>query len=174
MTGIWLVSYIALWILFLVVAILLLSVLHNLGAIYDLLPEREPAPTKLEADDILPEIELVTLSSGQKTLISDFEGVKTAFSIVSSGCSSCVDFLEGINNGSDPDPLDPTVRQRVLIGLGDDEWITRMIREVNLPPDLPILLDRDRGVVETWGISATPATVIVDNNLRVVRQLFGS
>lgn len=35
MTGIWLVSYIALWVLLLLIAIVLLSVLRNLGLIYE-------------------------------------------------------------------------------------------------------------------------------------------
>lgn len=35
MSGLWLVSYIALWLLFLVVAVALLSVLRNLGVIYE-------------------------------------------------------------------------------------------------------------------------------------------
>src|SRR5690349_8239311 len=103
MTGLWLISYIALWILFLVLAVVLLSVLRNLGALYETLaafqnPPQEPI--KLVPGDIVPDLALPALS-GDRVPISAFRGQTTAFLIVSPGCSPCHSLLKDIAENDD-------------------------------------------------------------------------
>lgn len=178
MTGLWLISYIALWILFLLVAIALISVLRNLGVIYESLgtvsPELRSAPTKLVTGDHLPDLTLYTLSGGEVSLSETHKG-KTAFLIVSPRCSPCHSFLKDIaENGRNPDPLDPSVRHKVIVSIGNISEQTEVVSQIRLSQDLPFLVDTENLVAEKWGITTTPTTVIVDDQQKVVRHIFGS
>lgn len=177
MTGLWLVSYIALWILFLLVVVVLLSVLRNLGVIYEsisaLTPRLHSAPTKLKAGEVLPPLTWQTLSGDEKSL-SEFRGAKAAISVVSPTCGPCRDFLKNIvEDGHQPDPLDQSVRNRLIVSVGDIAMTRELITQIGLSRDVPVLVDAKNRVATEWGITSTPMTVIVDDQLRVVRQLFG-
>lgn len=176
MNGLWLASYVALWILFFIVALVLLSVLRNLGVIYESIQGFAglgQAPTKLLPEQELPELILYSWS-GEERDLSGFYGTKTSVSIVSLSCPSCLEFLKAIAEGSTPpDPLDETVEQRVIVSVGTAEETKELMSKAGLDEDIPVLLDTKNHVETAWGITSTPATVVVDENWRVVRQLFG-
>jgi hypothetical protein len=177
MTGIWLISYVALWVLFLGVAVVLISVLRNLGIIYESiqqLPQLRTSPTKLETGQALPNIMLQTLS-GEALSLAALQGSKTAVSIVSTQCGPCRDLLSTIALGTDQaDPLDPTVRRRVVVSLSDMLTTAQLIDQVGLSTNVPVFVDPETNVTKEWGITTTPTTVIVDEQLKVVRQVFGA
>lgn len=175
MSGLFLISYIALWILVLLIAGLQLTILHNLGAIYQQFPKLRPAPSKLKMEDNLPALNVQETGSDQMRMTTEFKGAKTAFSIVSPHCGPCIEYLRQVaSDNADPDPLDPSVRDRVVIGIGEPDEIRRLIKRVQLPPEVPVFIDSTRQVINVWGITATPATVIVDDDHKVVRQVFNS
>lgn len=178
MTGVWLISYIALWTFFVAVAVGLLGVMHNLGVVYEsmaaLSPKLKPAPTRLKAEMTLPDLRLVSLSGQPRSLV-ELRGDKMAITIVSQSCSSCRAFLSQLNrNGQHPDPLDPQVQRRALIVMGDVSGVDSLLREVMAPEHVPVFVDGEGQVASMWGISVVPATVIVDSEMRVVRQVFVS
>lgn len=177
MTGIWLISYIALWLLFLGVSIVLLSVLRNLGIIYESMsssPTTRKQSTNLIAGQVLPELTLRTLA-GYSKATAEFCGRKIAFIIISPTCSPCKDLLERIAQGNiQVDPLDSTLQDTVLVSVGDATMTANLVQQLGLSQKNLILLDTERLVLKIWGISATPTTVIVDAAGKVVRQIFGT
>lgn len=178
MTDLWLVSYIALWILFLAVGVVLLSILRNLGVIYSSLeavaPQTRAAPTHLKAGQRVPDLTWRTLT-GDSRAVSDLGGVRQAFSFVSPTCGPCLKFLQDVaRNAVPPDLHDPSVGHRVIVSVGDAEGTIALLEKAGLPADSAVLLDPDRQVVHQWGITGTPVTVVVDEELRVVRHIFGT
>lgn len=174
MTGIWLISYIALWILFLMVVIVLLSVLRNLGVIYEMVEKKrtEPIQTNLSIGALLPDITFHTLSGISRSTAS-FQGTKTAFSIVSPDCSACQSLLAELSkNNINPDPIDPTVQNSVIVSIGDVNSTVEITSKLSLDHS-SILVDTEGEVAQEWGIRTTPTTVIVDDQLRVVRFVIG-
>jgi peroxiredoxin len=176
MTGLWLVSYIALWILFLLMAVVLLSVLRNLGTLYESLavaPPLEEQPIKLTAGEALPDLTMRTLS-GEQVPISMFQGTKTAFFVVSPQCSPCIRLLEDIaEDGADPYPHDGSVQRRVIVSIANAAETAELIDQAGLPEGVPLLIDPDGGTRREWGVAGTPTTVIVDEQLRFVRHEVG-
>ena len=175
MSGIWLISYAALWILFLAVAVVQLVVLRNLGVLYDHLGQQElrlPPPSRLVAGEPLPEIALATLD-GRAVSTADWRGRKLAISLVSGECGSCRQFLiELAANHAAPDPLDPTVTERVIVGIGPEARARTLLADVALAPTA-LFLDRTGAVGSGWGISSTPMTVVIDDESKVVRHILG-
>jgi len=177
LSGFWLVSYISLWILFIVVSIVLVSVLRNLGVIYQSLERSmhlEPAPTKLSSGQKLPDL-ILQGQSGEEVSLSSLNGREVAISIVGLRCSACTEFLRAIANGeSVVDPLDDSLKERIIIGIGEVSEVRGLIRNTGLDDRFPILFDALGTVEKEWGITSIPTTVIVDKDWKVVRQLLGS
>jgi|SRR5215467_7522276 len=172
MEGLWLVSYIALWVLFFTLVAVLLSVLRNLGVIYRSLPGavKMRAPSNLKAGEILPEVTWQTLLGEARPLVA-LRGMRQAITLVSPSCGPCVEYLRKVD-AEPPDPIDETVMRRVIVSLGDAEDTVRLIDRAGVKSRDLVLLDPNRTVSERWGIAATPVTVVVDEELRVVRQVF--
>jgi hypothetical protein len=175
MSGLLLVSYIALWVLVILIAVIQLTVLHNLGAIYEQFPKMRPAPTKLKTHDYLPPIQLKANKSAQLKTSSEFKGTRMAISIVSPHCGSCLTHLQQMGlEGAQADPTDPSVKDRVVIAIGEPEEVRQLIDRAKLPDFLPVFVDSGRQVVDIWGITSTPATIIVNGDHRIERQIFSS
>src|SRR5947207_3672955 len=105
MTGVWLVSYIALWILFLVMATILLMMLRNPGIFFNSVvvsPQKHShkLSSKVVPGKILPELTIQTLA-GDHIQISTFHGMKTTFFVVSPHSPIAVNLLQEIyENGT--------------------------------------------------------------------------
>jgi len=165
MTGLWLVSYIALWILFLIVSALLISILYHLGVIYNKIEKR--FSTKLTPGKVLPEVALQTLN-GKRLSVSQFFGSQTAFVIISPGCSGCLKVLRAIAAGEQVVEASPM--RTIVVSMRDIPATLEMARQVNLPEEYPILVDTENAIQKRWGVSATPVVVEVDNELKVSKQ----
>ncbi len=178
MTGLWLVSYIALWLLFLIVAVVLLGVLRNLGVMYQLVTPSptatSAAPTNLVTGNVVPELVLQTLT-GEPISVTNFQGKKTAFTIVSSHCGPCHELLKKIaKDDIAPDPFDPAVLQRIIVNVGTPQETNALFDQVQFRTDTPVLIDLENLVAQKWGITSTPTTVIVNDQLRDVRSVKAS
>jgi hypothetical protein len=134
MTGIWLVSYIALWVLLLLIAIVLLSVLRNLGLIYERIQQgavvAEDAIT-LADDAVVPDLPLRTLT-GETTTLAAFQGMPLLVRIVSPNCAPCRDLVSALVRGSDlGDNTDVT--QQVLLFLVEPNEVRTLLAELRQP-----------------------------------------
>jgi len=172
MSGLWLVSYVALWVLFLIVSLLMISILYHIGVIYNRLDNRRPPPTKLIVGEQLPDIRVKNLGGAWvqiSELLSGSRGV--AIVVVSPACSPCRKILKAIAAGesaSDGIPNENTV----IISMYDAVATTEMVNEVGLPATYPILVDVDNSVSNKWGVSATPVVIEVDGEKKLSRQTF--
>ena len=177
MTGPWLVSYVALWLLFLALAAALLAVLHNLGVLFDAVDRaRMPGQrwSNLDAGQVLPEVTWRTLA-GDPVKSSALKGTRQAIVIVSPTCAPCVEHVKEIAAGErDLDPLDATLRRHVVVCLSDADAAAGFLERAGIESEAQVLVDREHELTRRWGISATPTTVIVDDELRVVRQVYGA
>jgi hypothetical protein len=180
MSGLWLASYILLWVVVVAMGLLLVSVLRNLGVVYSMvgsLPEftatRPPKPSTLTAGAKLPDAQLIT-TTGESKSISEFAGSRMAFAIVSSSCGSCLLFLQQLNGDDGIDPADQSLRDVVIIGLGDAEETRRLLERAGIDGKTPVMFDVHDEIARKWGIATTPATVVMDEEMRVVRQYFGA
>lgn len=158
MTGIWLFSYIALWVLFLAVAVVLVSALRNMGVLYEMVARLSvqpsnlrSAPTKLVPGEPVPDVALQTLL-GEVVPVTHFRGEKMAFVIVNPGCSPCHTLLRHISkNSANLDPQDPSVQYKVIVSLGDSQGTSSMMEQLDFPQDIPVLVDIQGEVSEKWG-----------------------
>lgn len=168
MTGLWLVSYIVLWILFLLVSVVLLSVLYHLGVIYDKVDKRSPAATTLSTGQAVSEAALLALD-GRKISVSQFRGSPVSFVIISPGCSGCLKVLREISSGHWDTEFYGDKRV-VVISTGDVGETREIAEEAELPPQFPIFIDSNQVLKDKWGIRMTPMIVEVDSDLKVTRQ----
>lgn len=178
MTSFWLVSYIALWVLVLIMGVVLVFVLRNMEILSDALVALQgmsgtPEPIKLTMGEVLPEALLPSLS-GDSIALSTFRGQGTAFFIVSPRCVPCEHLLKHLAaHETVPYPHDPAVQQRVIISTADASETSALLNRMGMRFLLPVLLDVDRVVREGWGIHGTPTMVIVDEQLKFVRHTIG-
>jgi hypothetical protein len=167
MTGLWMLSYVALWVLFLIVAVLLVSVLYHLGNIYNKIEKKLPAPTKLTIGENLPQVDVQTMD-GRLMSLSQFQGAKTAFAIISPGCYTCFNMLKRMANGDDS--LKFPVDQTVIISLADRSATEEMTRLAHLPETYSVFLDTSKKLKDAWGINTTPVIVEADEKLQFLNQ----
>jgi hypothetical protein len=177
-SGLWLVSYVALWVLVLLLGVSLIAVLYNLGAMYGHLRRdgnMQSLPSGLPGGVVLPEVAWRTLD-GQERTPASYLGHKRAFVVLSPSCSGCQDYLRQMGRADfRPDPLDDSVTQAVVISLATATQTADMIKIFDLYPDenCEVLVDDAQEVVHHWGTEVLPTVIIVDEELRVVRQVFG-
>lgn len=179
MSALWWTSYAVLWVLTLTVAAVLVSVLRNLGTVYAMLEGRVPAATSqprstLKAGDILPGVTWEALSGARK-VVPEPTGARQAFVVVSASCGPCAEYLRHL--GQEPgrvDPLDPAVDDWTIVSISGADETLGLLRRAGVTDNSRVVLDPRAAVLREWGLAGTPSTVIVDGELRVVRQAFGS
>jgi hypothetical protein len=177
LTGFWLISYVALWVLFFVLAAIVFSVLRNLGLVYGTLklalPQLRHAPSDLKAGQLLPDVTWHTMA-GERMELSHLRGVTQAFVLVSPSCETCVKYLRQLAT-EHPEVIDPIgakVERRLVVSIGDREDALELTAKAGLDANTVAYLDPDGLVSEKWGITSTPFTVVVDEHLRVIRQIY--
>lgn len=148
------VSYVFLWLLLIIVSIVLLSVLRNLGVIYESLGNTKSKGSaldqKLPAGQQLPDISLEQFN-GTKTSLLDHIDDKLAISIVSPSCGPCHTLLHDIVGGEwQIDPLDPSIKKSIIISLGDVDLTKQMIDDTTVSStDIPVFVDTEYNVTKT-------------------------
>lgn len=177
MTGIWLISYITLWILFVLLAVVVLLLLRSLSVVVETVNAvhhgSDEAPTTLAVGEPLPDV-VVQTRDGTPASLHSLGGMATALVVVSSGCEPCREVIAEISHApSSSDPLDLQVSRTVLIWLGAVQEVDHDVTTAQIPATLPVLIDSGQEVRTRWGIRGTPTTVIVDANWQVVRASTG-
>jgi peroxiredoxin len=175
-SGLWLISYVALWILLLAVAVVLVSVLRNLGVMTEALRTLQESPAdrlKLKPGEAVPDVALQTLS-GEPVQLSALAQQPTAFALVSPGCKPCHLLLESLAAlDMTVDPLGMGVQQTVVVSVGAVEDTMSLLTQLDIPSRIPILADPESQLFTAWGITATPTTVVVDDQTRYVSHTSG-
>jgi hypothetical protein len=173
MSSVWVVSYIALWVGFAAIAAMTIVALANLGSVrrsFEVLSGKlKPAVSKLTIGQVLPAVTLQTIA-GDDLSILKFRGSPGVFAIVSPTCGPCRTYLRTLaSDPGDGSSLGLPMRP-VVLSLGDVDGTVGAIREASLPSDVIVLVDAQHEVMERWGISGTPTTVVVDGAFRLTAQ----
>ena len=173
MSGLWLASYMALWVLFLLTAVALVSVLRNVGELAEAVT-RLSAPrdtVTLVTNEVAPP-RAIQAANGEPVSTADFYGQPTTFAVISPSCGPCHSFVEALAADM---PLDafPATTQRVIISTAAADEVNESLAGRALPPDVTVRFDTANRAAEDWGARSTPTFITLDAGGRYVAHSVG-
>lgn len=174
MEGFWLVSHLAVWLLVLALAVVVVSLLRNVGVLAAVVKQLQSGVQDtllLEAGMPAPELPLTTLA-GQATELSLYKGAPKALLFVSPGCGPCHDMLQALERGEPALPELPSGTTAVLVSLGDATATQGLMAEVPFTAG-PVLLVDPTALQARWGVRSTPTIVLLDAEGRYLRHQIG-
>src|SRR5699024_6449839 len=113
----------------------------------------------LQNDIEAPEFNVKTLD-GKEIKLSDYKGKEVMLSFFDPSCSACEVEVEELNEFSKKND-DVEV---LLVSIIDQDEGKEVVRDYinELGIELPVLLDEDYSLIEDYKVSATPTTVLID------------
>jgi hypothetical protein len=169
MNGIWLMSYIALWVVVAFMFILLVSILRHVGILYRQGIPGLSTPTALRTGEKAPDLHGMT-RDGNAVRLSQVVSGPTQLIIVSPRCSGCSALLAEIAHGhfvaEDGSGL-------AILSIGSMEDTEELLGAAGSLPDVLVLVDTEKEARQLWGVRITPSTIAVDEHLTVLRQAAG-
>ena len=171
MNAVWLGSYLLMWALLLVIAVVLLSVMRKMGRLYHMLEQAQPAAVapSLPLNEPLPAATLRTLA-GETVATPTLGGTATLFVVVSPHCGPCHDVLDHLAaTATTHDPFDARVDHTILISVDERAETDAVVREHGVSPTaFPIFFDNNGVLAAAWHVHATPTFISVDAHNRIV------
>ncbi len=165
MSGVWLASYIVLWLVVLLLGFLLAGALRQLGLLQLRLGDDPGAlitDTGLERGTDVPDFTALDAASGERVSLSDLPAVPRMLVFASPGCLSCRELIPGLNE----------VRKTrgdwdfVVVCRGDLESCRRFGRMNGL--EAPMVVDTTGQIEKDYAVTLTPFAYVVDHEGRVV------
>ena len=172
MSGLWLASYLVLWVLLLVMAVALVSMLRNVGELAEAVKRLHvPRDTvTLQPGKTAPVLALTTADESTVATAA-FTGTPTTYAVISPGCGPCRSFIEAI--GADlPLEVFPATMQRVIISTAPLDADNGAAIPM-LPPDVTVLFDTDNRAAAQWGARSTPTFITLDADGRYLKHTIG-
>lgn len=166
MSGVWLASYIVLWLLVLGLAFLLAGALRQLGLLQLRLGDDPGAlitDTGLERGTLAPDFTALDSESGELVTLSELAPVARMIVFASPGCLSCRELIPGLNEvrktrGRDFDFL--------VICRGDPESCRAFGRMNRL--EAPMVVDTTGQIEKDYIVTLTPFAYLLDHERNVV------
>ena len=166
MSGVWLASYIVLWVVVLLLAFLLAGALRQLGLLQLRLGDDPGAlitDTGLERGAQVPDFTGLDAESGQLVSLSDLPAVPRMVVFASPGCLSCRELIPGLNEvrktrGGEFDFL--------VVCRGDLESCQAFGRMNRL--EAPMVVDTTGQIEKDYLVTLTPFAYLIDHEGRVV------
>jgi len=164
-SGVWLASYIVLWLVVLLLGFLLAGALRQLGLLQLRLGDDPGAlitDTGLERGTDVPDFTALDAASGERVSLSDLPAVPRMLVFASPGCLSCRELIPGLNE----------VRKTrgdwdfVVVCRGDLESCRRFGRMNGL--EAPMVVDTTGQIEKDYAVTLTPFAYVVDHEGRVV------
>jgi methylamine dehydrogenase accessory protein MauD len=165
MSGVWLASYIVLWLLVLVLAFLLAGALRQVGLMQLRLGDDPGAlitDTGLDRGAKAPDFTAVDAESGDLVTLSELSSVPRMLVFASPGCLSCRELIPGLNE----------VRKTrgdfdfLVICRGDPESCQSFGRMNRL--EAPMVVDTNGQIEKDYLVSLTPFAYVLDHERNVV------
>jgi methylamine dehydrogenase accessory protein MauD len=166
MSGVWLASYIVLWLLVLALAFLLAGALRQLGLLQLRLGDDPGAlitDTGLERGTLAPDFEAVDAESRELMKLSELPPVPRMIVFASPGCLSCRELIPGLNE----------VRKTrsgefdfLVICRGDVESCQSFGRMNRL--EAPMVVDTNGQIEKDYLVTLTPFAYLLDHERNVV------
>jgi methylamine dehydrogenase accessory protein MauD len=165
MSGVWLASFIVLWVLVLLMAFLLAGALRQLGLLQLRLGDDPGAlitDSGLERGAHAPDFTGLDAESGELVSLSDLPAVPRLLVFASPGCLSCRELMPGLNEvrktRGDYDFL--------VVCRGDLESCQAFARMNRL--EAPMVVDTTGQIERDYLVTLTPFAYLVDHEGRVV------
>ena len=165
MTGVWLASYIVLWVVVLLLAFLLAGALRQLGLMQLRLGDDPGAlitDTGLERGSQAPDFTGLDSESGEVVRLSELPAVPRMLVFASPGCLSCRELIPGLNE----------VRKTrgefdfLVVCRGDLESCQAFGRMNRL--EAPMVVDTTGQIEKDYLVTLTPFAYLIDHEGRVV------
>lgn len=171
MSGLWLISYVVLWILVIVLSIIVLGLVRQLGLIHYRLESEQnlwTTPEGLEIGSKAPEFRAMDLIQGKELTLQNLKGSTSLLVFVSPTCGPCIELMPYIvefqksqddklnmmlvSQASSQASLDfvTTYKSRVFIIADPDSLISKIYKVPATP--FAYHLDKD-GIVRHRGIT---------------------
>jgi hypothetical protein len=169
MNGLWLASYLFLWLLFVLLLLGLLATLRQIGILHQQAGLPAMPKTKLVRGERVPDLALRRVDGARVRLSACVDGPALAV-IVSPSCGGCIALLEQIARGG----IAQEVAERiVLITVANSEDALGLLKKTGVFAKANALVDVDGAVRREWGIATTPTTVHIDEQFRTREQNVG-
>jgi methylamine dehydrogenase accessory protein MauD len=165
MSGVWLASYVVLWVVVLLLAFLLAGALRQLGLLQLRLGDDPGAlitDTGLERGAEAPDFTALGSESGELVSLSDLPAVPRMLVFASPGCLSCRELIPGLNE----------VRKTrgdfdfLVVCRGDLESCQAFGRMNGL--EAPMVVDTTGQIEKDYLVTLTPFAYLIDHEGRVV------
>lgn len=166
MSGVWLASYLVLWLLVLVLAFLLAGSLRQLGLLQLRLGDDPGAlitDTGLERGTLAPDFTALDSESGELVTLSELAPVPRMIVFASPGCLSCRELIPGLNE----------VRKTrsgefdfLVVCRGDPESCQAFGRMNRL--EAPMVVDTTGQIEKDYIVTLTPFAYLLDHERNVV------
>lgn len=160
MSGIWLISYIALWVLVVILTVIVLGLTRQLGLIYLRLgPEQNLLSTKegLELGTAVPVFEAEDAIHNRKVTQEDWKGSATILLFVSPTCSPCHELMPHLKEFQQSRN---SANKLVIVSQGEQKPSLEFIGKYDLAACL--LVDQDGKLSEVFQVRATPYAYRLD------------
>jgi methylamine dehydrogenase accessory protein MauD len=165
MSGVWLASYVVLWLLVLALAFLLAGALRQLGLLQLRLGDDPGAlitDTGLERGTLAPDFTALQSETGELVTLSELPPVARMLVFASPGCLSCRELIPGLNE------VRKTRRDfdfLVICG-GDTESCQAFGRMNRL--EAPMVVDTNGQIEKDYLVTLTPFAYLLDHERNVV------
>ena len=165
MSGVWLASYVVLWLVVLVLAFLLAGALRQLGLLQLRLGDDPGAlitDTGLERGTLAPDFTALESETGELVTLSELAPTARLIVFASPGCLSCRELIPGLNE------VRKTRREfdYLVICRGDVESCQAFGRMNRL--EAPMVVDTTGQIEKDYLVTLTPFAYLLDHERNVV------
>lgn len=179
MTGLWLASYLVLWVVVVVVCFLLIGILRHLGFIQRQL-DVQVQPSEPQDDGTIPALELdgppvgsplmnleveTINKTGHLKLMALHEDRPLLVMFMSPLCETCQHIVEPLNALV----TDVSYGVRPTVIMRGDEQMCRAFLSV-FPLHMPVVCDKERTITKGFGIHHTPFGLLYDVHGTLIRK----
>jgi methylamine dehydrogenase accessory protein MauD len=165
MSGVWLASYVVLWLVVLVLAFLLAGALRQLGLLQLRLGDDPGAlitDTGLERGTLAPDFAAVDSESRELVTLSELEPRARMIVFASPGCLSCRELIPGLNEVRKTRPE----FDFLVVCRGDVESCQAFGRMNRL--EAPMVVDTNGQIEKDFLVTLTPFAYLLDHERNVV------
>lgn len=168
MSGLWLISYVALWILVILLTVIVLGLVRQLGVIYVRLGSEENLLSTREGLDIgtiAPDFRASDVAHNREISLADLKGRSCIFVFVSPDCQPCRELMPHLTsfhksrNGK---------VNLVLFSQSDPQASLELANAHKL--SIPVISDPEGGFLKLYHVRATPFAYHLDADGIVQRR----
>ncbi|MBM3179009.1 MAG: redoxin domain-containing protein [Chloroflexi bacterium] len=168
MNGLWLVSYIALWVLVILLSVIVLGLARQLGVIHIRLgPEDNLVNTRegLSIGIIAPNFSAVDIVHDKEITLADLKGRSSIFVFISPNCQPCQELMPHLVSFHKHRYAEINL---ILFSQSDSQAGLELVKEQKL--NIPLISDSEGSLLKLYQVRATPFAYRLDSNGIIQRR----